>query len=136
MKNFDTARNQRKRTKDERTFIIGGEEFVARDGVHPDVLAQYDEINQDTTAIRTLEIIDNIIISFLEGDHSSEERYRAVRGKREDPITVEDLEDLVKWLMETQTSRPTGRPGDSSPGPDGITTTSTGISDLREAAAA
>lgn len=45
MKDFDTEREQRvSRSVEERSFRIGGETFVLRDGVRPEVLAGLDDL--------------------------------------------------------------------------------------------
>lgn len=126
MKDFDTPRKERQnsRSVEERTFQIGGETFVVTVGVHPDVLASYDDLNESDTATRTVEVVDEFIINMLEGNDAAE-RWHAIRANRADPIELDDLLDLSKWLLETATGRPTGQPGDSSPGPASTETAST-----------
>jgi hypothetical protein len=122
-KNFDEQRAERAAL--DRDFIIGGEHFRARPGVRPEKLSRYDDLDADSTVEETLAIVDELILAMIEEDDNAHERYRALRLRDDDPVTVEDLQELVKWLMEAQTGRPTGQPGDSSAGPERTGTIST-----------
>lgn len=49
MKDFDVARNSREqRSVDERSFKLGGETFIVRDRIRPDVLAIFDTVREAT----------------------------------------------------------------------------------------
>lgn len=121
-KNFDIGREARKKTEDERTFILGGETFVAKDGVHPSALAAYDAITEAAGVMATLATVDDLILAMIEDRDNAHARYRVIRDNTENVISVEDLLELVKWLVELQTGRPTGQPGDSSLGPPSTAT--------------
>lgn len=125
MKDFDQGRKARKKTREERTFVLHGETFVARNALHPDVLSEYDGIDENDNASVILATIDNMIVEMIEPDDDAAVRYTAIRVDREDPVTLEDLMDLVKWVIEVQTGRPTGQPGASLPGPTSIVMPST-----------
>ena len=103
MKNFDIERQGKRRSREERTFQIGGETFVAKAENHPDVLAGYDQITDGTSITETLEIVDSILVQMLEPEADAVSRYRALRARREDPITVEDLMTIMAWLMSLET---------------------------------
>jgi hypothetical protein len=128
VKNFDIGREARKKTEDQRSFTIGGETFVAKDGVHPSALAAYDAITESSGVAQTLATVDDLILAMIEDKDNAHERYRIVRANETDIISVEDLLELVRWLVELQTGRPTGQPGDSSPGAASTETQLTGVS--------
>lgn len=128
MKNFDQSRSARRTSAEERAFTIGGETFVAMDAVRPEDLVKYESITKDTSASETLNIIDGLILSMIEQSDDAATRYRAVRARRDDPITLEDLQELTEWLVERQTGRPTGKPASSSPGLEGTGNGSTDVS--------
>lgn len=125
MKNFDTARAARRQSTDDRTFTFAGEQFVAVPAVRPEELMGYESITEDTSASETLQIVDELILVMVEDDptaaditdprYRSHERYRAIRERRQDPISVQDLLELAEWIVQTQTGRPTGPAGNSSP---------------------
>jgi hypothetical protein len=119
MKDFDAERRQRdEEGRDDRTFTIGGETFVVKPEVRPEALADYEQMTGSESAHEALRVIDDLVVSFLDDtDDDPEGRYRAVRARTEDPIGMATLESLVEWLVETQTNRPTGRPGSSGTGP-------------------
>jgi hypothetical protein len=127
MKNFDEKRHLRRSlTVDDRSFTLGGEIFVAKASMRPEALTDYDRIDETTSLTETLQIVDGVILKFLEKNpDNAPARYRKIRENEDDPVTVEDLLDLVQWLVEVQTGRPTGRPDDFSPGPSETGTTST-----------
>ncbi len=116
VKNFDEARRAKHKAEGERTFVLGDETFVLRPAIHPSILERYDDLDNDTPVKETMEIVDDLIVALIEPRDGAEDRYRAVRANQDDPISVEDLQDLIRWMMEIQTGRPTGPPGDSSPG--------------------
>lgn len=125
-KNFDEKRAARAAFMD-RNFILGGEEFTMRAAVRPEALVAYESLDASADISTTLGIIDGLIIAFLEpgpgGDAHS--RYRQIRERDEDPISVEDLQELVEWMMEVYTARPTEQPGESSESPGTTGTLST-----------
>lgn len=114
MKNFDEARAAR--TAEDRTFQIGGEEFTMKASVRPEALADYERLGTDTEAEAALAVIDAMVVSFIEGGKLAEARYRKVRAREEDAISMEDLSSLVEWLIEEQTRRPTSASSASSDG--------------------
>lgn len=127
-KNFDIGRQARLKTEDERSFVLGGETFVAKQAIHPSALAAYDAISQADGVAATLDTVDDLVLTMIEDTDNAAGRYRAVRDNTADVITIEDLLDLVRWLVELQTGRPTGQPGDSSPGQTTTETPLTAVS--------
>lgn len=128
MKDFDKDRLAKRASEESRTFQLGGEVFVAKRSVHPSVLTAYDAINADTKISTTLEIVDDVILQMIEDRDGAHGRYLDVRANQDDPVTVDDLLELVKWLLEAQTDRPTGQPSGSASGQTRIETSSTGVS--------
>lgn len=128
MKDFDKERKARQWPAAERTFLLGGETFVAKTGIHPSQFAGYDNIETAEGVKETLAIVDDLILAMIEPDDDSHGRYLQIRANMDDPITVEDLLELVKWLVEIQTGRPTGPPSASAPGQASTGTVSTAAS--------
>lgn len=127
MKDFDVERQFR--SDQDRDFKIGGEVFRAKASVRPEVLVPFDEIGEETTSTETLAIIDELVVNMLEPNDDSEARYRALRERADDAVSLDDLQELAKYLVEVQTGgRPTEQPGDSSAGPGNTGTNSTDIS--------
>lgn len=129
MKNFDVERKHRHTPVEDRTFVLGGETFVAKEDVHPSVLVAFDRI--DGANFETLfEVIDGMIVDLIEPDNDSADRYRRIRENTDDPITIETMTSVSNWLVEVMTGRPTGQPSGSAPGRPQTGTPSTGVSSL------
>jgi hypothetical protein len=120
--NFDTARQARAEAARAapRTFQIGGETFVRRDSVRPEVLTAWEAVTPETPASETLEIVDTLVGEFLIGDGHS--RWLALRQRYDDPITLSDMMEVVVWLVQEETTFPTTEPSPSSDGSGGPTT--------------
>lgn len=132
MRDFDQQRRERAEFgRDDRTFVLGGETFVVKASIRPEALAEYENLKADDGAGKALEVIDDLVVSFLEPADDAEARYRHVRTVEDNPISLGDLEALVEWLVETQTKRPTGQPGSSSASPGHTGNTSTENSSLQ-----
>lgn len=119
MKDFDAVRTARIGSDEERSFKILGEVFIAKASVKPEVLTKYENLEEAEGAQTTLEIIDELVLSMIQDGAEGEEaeaRYRAIRAREDDPIALADLQNIVEWLVERQTGRPTGKPGNSSAG--------------------
>lgn len=124
-KNFDDSRNARLHR--DRTFTIGGETFTLRPGVRPEEFAEYADMSEDTPARESIEIMDRLILSMIE-DLDAEERWKRIRSDTRNPITLEDLSDVSRWMLEEQTGRPTQQPSPSGDGRETTGTTSMGAS--------
>ncbi len=72
-----------------------------------------------------MRIIDSIFLLKIEKDDDAEARYQAVRENDEDPLTVEDLREVVDWMIEESSNRPTGSPSGSTGGRRSTGTSST-----------
>ena len=134
MKNFDAERLAP--VEKDRSFRIGGHDFQYRAGVRPEVLARYYDGSPTNDNVETLKIYDETVVAFLEDGYA--DVWRSVRElEGPEAITLRDIRDLIDWLIEEQTARPTGRSSDSSSGSESRSngTSSTDDSASREAAA-
>lgn len=122
MKNFDTDWANR-RSKEARTFQMRGEEFVMIEAARPESLAADpgetgDEIED------SMKVLDDRFLSLIEHSEpgpglkeSPEElRYRALRARESDGLSIRDLREVIDWLIEEQTGRPPTSPSASTPG--------------------
>jgi len=127
MQDFDLGRQQ------EREFRIAGETFRCAGGVRPEELLEWVEVRPDTAPVDALAATDRLIVSFLHGDEI--DRWKALRERDTDPITMRDLNELAKWLVANETGRPTEAPSDSSNGRASTGTPSTETSSTEPAEA-
>lgn len=101
MKNFDDMLAQ------DREFTVGGEKFHWRD-VRPEVLTSFepsrngDGPDDDNAAWR---LMDDQILLFVAKDEV--DRWKELRARDENPVTIAQLNAILLWLMEEQTGRPT-----------------------------
>ena len=114
MKNFDSDRKSREIPVEERTFVLGGETFIGRSTVRPEALTQWDGIDADMGVTDILEATDATILALIENTDDGHARYLALRKRDDDPIGVNDLVEVGKWLVEVQTGRPTEQPSVST----------------------
>lgn len=114
MQDFDVERSER--TAVDRTFKIGGEVFVMKAAVRPETMIGYEAINEDTQPEDVLRIIDDLIVSFIEGGEDAAQRYRDVRAREDDAVSMRDLNALTDWMIGRQTGRPPTPPSSSMGG--------------------
>lgn len=121
MKDFDATRTPP--TEDERKFLIGGVEFRRRSGVRPEVLASFDGIQKDSNPGTVIGIIDKLIVDMILPEDVP--KWRELRDREEDPVTLFDLNSVAEWLVEQEADRPTKQPEASSLGlgPTGTSST-------------
>lgn len=116
-KDFDAIRQERFRLHKQSTFKLGGETFKMRTRVRPDLIASAEAIGDEDTAAQTLAAIDETILMFIDPANRGHERYRKVRASDTDPVVLQDMLDVMKWLVEEYTARPTSPPSPSSASP-------------------
>lgn len=115
MRDFDEER--RDRVEEDRRFRIGGETFTARAFVRPEAIDDYDRMTADTPAEEALATLDRLIVDLVEDDDAAD-RWATMR-QNTDSTTALDLTsilELVKWLVERHTGRPTAAPSPSAAG--------------------
>ncbi len=107
-KNFDELKST------DREFTVGGETFHWKD-VRPEVLTSFDtDENPGADDGEVWKVIDARVLQFLpEEDH---ERWRTLRARDENPVTIAQLNAIVTWFIEAQTGRPTEAPSPSGSG--------------------
>lgn len=133
MKDFDQERAQR--ANKDRAFRINGYEFQYRPAVAPQSLlpwsrmvgGEFVERHADGSVVlgpdnaplsslseeKALEIYDQTIRAFLVP--GQEDKWEAARDPNaENPINLGDLTNLIVWLFEETSGRPTGPPSSSS----------------------
>jgi hypothetical protein len=136
MKNFDIERAKRNRTREERTFQIGGEVFTLKNRVRPEALAGFDDLTKDSTVGETMAAWDEMFLTMVEPEDDAAGRYARLRTDDADPLGLDDLQELVEWMLEeVGGNRPTTPSSASTPTPAGTGTPSTGVSSLPVAAA-
>lgn len=123
--------------QEDRKFKLGGEEFTHRPTVRPELMAEWEDITNETTAKEALVLTDRLILAWLDtdADPTAVKRFKALRERETDPIGGGDLSKLVTWLYRQSTRRPTTTPEPSSAGSGSTGTTVTGISSTEPAAA-
>lgn len=117
-KTFDERLAARKAA--DRTFILRGVQFTRRPSVSPDEFDEADkareEAQEDGDEEKWTNALDRMILVYLDGE-DAEENWRKVRAIRgEDAVTIADMEDIARWLVEEDTGRPTQAPEASTGG--------------------
>ncbi len=108
MKNFDEMKPT------DREFRVGGETFHWRD-VRPEVLTSFEPSeNGADDPNAAWRLMDDQILLFIASDEH--ERWKAVRAQDDDPVTIQQINAILTWLMEEQTGRPTEAPSPSGSG--------------------
>ena len=130
---FDIAR--RERAEEDREFTLGGETFVRKPAVRPEVMIAYEDMTVEHSAAESLKVIDTLILAFLEDVDDAHDRYRALRARDDDAVNVRDLNEVIRWLIMESTKRPTSALSLSTGGRAENGTPSTAISSIGPAKA-
>jgi hypothetical protein len=107
VKNFDQEWEGR-RSVESRTFQIGGEKFVLKAAVRPELFDEMEDVEVGDDIAKTFGVIDNQFLSMIEDGGEGEEaeqRYRALRAKP-DALGIRDLREVLDWMVEEHTGRP------------------------------
>lgn len=104
-------------------FEVCGEMFKMR-LVKPEVLAVLQDNAAPDTNVKALEIMDAQIEAFLDNANGQVERYRAMRKRENNTPSQGQLQDILLWMIEVQTARPTSQPSPSGRGRGAPATTS------------
>lgn len=108
MRDFDYER----RDGFEREFKLNDHVFRVRRGVRPEDLISWEDA---VGSQATLDATDDLIKKFLAGPDDVA-AYEAARANLDEPLTLDDLRDLVDWLISNETEVPTSPPSSSGPG--------------------
>jgi hypothetical protein len=107
MRNFDLDQDL--------SFEVCGEMFKMR-LVKPEVLATLQDSEPPDSNMKALDVMDAQIEAFLDNANGQVERYRAMRKREDNSPSQGQLQDILTWMIEVQTARPTMLP---SPSPRG-----------------
>jgi glycosidase len=103
-KNFDDLLSK------DRSFIVRGETFTFHD-VKPEVLSSF-KANGKSDPWQLIDAQINLFLS-----ESDQKRWKELRSRDAEPVTIAQMNDLLTWLLEEQTDRPTNPPSPSVSGP-------------------
>lgn len=117
MRNFDEER--RVREEADRRIKVGGKEFTYKPSVAPEVIMAWNAAatgeTEGLTEARWLELFDETILAML--DPGQEEEWASIRDRNSPhPLNLADLREVLRFLIEQATGRPTTPPSGSSPG--------------------
>lgn len=109
------ARNFDDLLEKDQTFIVRGEKFTYQD-VKPEILSAFEASTNGakTDEENAWDIFDRQVMVFLPEEQHA--RWKELRAREKDPVTIHQLTELIKWLMEAQTGRPTEQPSPSASG--------------------
>jgi hypothetical protein len=113
-------------------FTVQGETFRMQ-YVRPEVLAQWEDEDDpgEESALQAINRLDQRIRSFLVPD--DRDRWVTLRKREENAIPFVQLREIVRWMVETQSARPTQTPSASADGRGNTAASSTAKSRSREA---
>lgn len=133
MRDFDQERRERQALTPRETFTIAGREFTVRAAVSPDVFVPWMTMTGEEGVLESLGIIWTAIAECV----VERELWEAARAERDPDKTIDadDLLQLLPYLLETVTGRPTEADASSSDGSASTGTTSTEPSSSPEAPA-
>ena len=96
-------------------FEVCGEKFTMKT-VRPEVLALWEDEETPESAVKALELVDQRILAFLDNGNGQHDRWKELREREDNPVTIGQMNTILTWLMEEQTGRPTEQPSPSAPG--------------------
>lgn len=113
--------------RDDISFRVDDDVFHAARGVPAEVLmdfaTQFSGMSLATPVDEQLKAFRSVFELVLLPE--SLERFTARMRDRENPIEIDQCEDIVTWLMEKYGLRPTEQPSSSPPGPESPVTGTT-----------
>lgn len=96
-------------------FVIAGETFKMK-YVRPEVLAAWEDEAAAEKSEGALKQMDDRIKLFLDDSNGAIERWDKLRAREENPISMGQINDLLLWMVEVQSGRPTIPPSPSATG--------------------
>jgi hypothetical protein len=94
-------------------FTVRGETFAYKE-VRPEILTAFEPSTNGKGEDDVWALMDEQILLFLED--SEHERWKTLRAREKDPVTIAQINAILTWLMEEQTGRPTQTPSPSASG--------------------
>jgi hypothetical protein len=108
-RNFDDERQQ------DREFIIRGERFTMI-MVRPEVIGAWEDEPTPEKSQDSIAFTSEKVKQFISNSDGSHERWEALRAREEDPVSLGELNELLIWMVQVQSARPTQSPSPSAPG--------------------
>lgn len=108
MQDFDLER--RRRIAAPRTFKIAEQEFTRVSGARPETLLAWSELTGNDGADRpadgerAIELMDRLMRDLLVPESAA--RWAALRAVVDDPLTIQDINDVVQWVVLGVMGRP------------------------------
>lgn len=102
VKDFDVERSAN--GKPAETFVVGGERFTIRQFVSAEVLADFGRREVKNFG-DTMEAYDQFVKQCIEPGDA--EKWDKVRKEADPPLTVGAVEQILWWVMDLVTGRPT-----------------------------
>ena len=109
-RNFDTGRSRIEPSQ----FTIGGETYTLRRRIRPEVLIQWDDFDATIETAEMITLIDTMMCRMLiptDGDRWLE--HRQVDDESDRVLSIGDLLELMPWIVEQVTGRPSESPSSS-----------------------
>lgn len=95
------------------SFTVRGQTFSVND-VRPEVLSAFAPNGSIPKDLSPWESIDMQVSVFLAEDDRG--RWKELRERESEPVTIAQMNGILEWLLETQTDRPTNPPSPSASG--------------------
>lgn len=131
MKDFDTQW-EAARSEDARAFKVCDFTFHRKAAVQPEslgvALTAVDDLDdkEDSTIEDRAKAMDDLFLLMIVSTPDAVKAYKEIRGRTDGTgLGVADLNEVVMWMIEENTKRPTGLPADSSGGRGSAGTSST-----------
>lgn len=115
-------------------FEIGDQTFTTRGAVRPDVIALWEVETGTGNPVEQLAAADKLICEFLIPADAA--RWLEMRQRDDDPnsvLTIADIDEMIRWLVQEASGRPTKAPPSSSSGEPSGADSSKGGSSSAEA---
>lgn len=133
MKDFDTLRSQREQR--ERTFKIAGHEFRFRPALPAHSYSLYlelmDKMSEGRWPEGSFDTLNGTILALLEPDYH-DLWGQVIDESSDNPVSFEDLSDIIDYCVSVQTGRPTKPPSVSTVSGGNGSTRLTDVSDSPE----
>jgi hypothetical protein len=96
-------------------FTIGGEKFLMR-LVRPEVIASWEDEETPEKSVDALVYTDSKIKLFLDQTNGASERWDELRAREENPVSLGQMNEILRWMVEVQSGYPTPQPAPSAAG--------------------